>query len=797
MSENILKALMHLFAIIARPDSNEETRRPLVEDFLKQQLNQELYEEYLIVFDNYYQKYRKKSQGRRARKQLSASSVKVLTICILINKELNLKQRIIVLIRLLEFINKDGEPSYQEIEFVNTVASTFNIIEKEYLNLKHFVFGNVSELYDGKELLIIDKNTTPENETTFYLDSYALDAPIYVYKSIATKMHIFVYQGLKEMYLNGQLIHKDRVYVLSSGSAIRDSKRYPLYYSDIVNAFKQTTEHAELMLDVSNVTYQFKNGVFGVQRINFSEETGKLIGIMGASGSGKSTFLNVLNGNLEPSSGYVRINGFDVHKEKNEIEGIIGYVSQDDLLIEDLTVFQNLYYNTKLCFGNYTKFQIYRLIIDIMINLGLDDIKHMKVGSPLNKKISGGQRKRLNIALELIRKPEVLFLDEPTSGLSSADSENILDLLKELSLQGKLIFVVIHQPSSDIFKMFDRLFLLDQGGYTVYDGDPVDSIVYFKSKIKQADWSASECPECGNVNPEQLFSIIESLVLDEYGKLSSVRKKKPHEWYKLYRETERKVPPEKPRKKFKLPRISFKIPSPVKQFLVFTARDIRAKIANTQYLLMNIFEAPVLAFFLAYLFKYYSVAEDSGGGYLLNKNENLPVYIFMAVIVAVFIGLTMSADEIIKDRSILKRESFLNLSRSSYLLSKISILFIISAYQALTFTIIGNFVLEIKGLNFEYWLILFSTWAAAVLIGLNISDGFKTSVAIYIMIPFLIIPQIILSGIIVRYEKLNPTITTPGIIPWYGEVITARWSYEALAVEQFTSNEYMKPLYKF
>jgi ABC transport system ATP-binding/permease protein len=795
MSENLLKALMQLFAIVARPDSNEESRRPLVEDFLKQQLNQEMYEEYLTVFDQFYQKHQKRSKTGKTKKYISASSVKVLTICTMINKELNLKQRIIVLIRLLEFINEGGQPTSQEIEFVNTVADTFKVIKQEYLNLKHFVFGDFDSLPD-ENLLVIDKNTQPKNVSTLHLDSYALDAPIYVYQSVATLMHVFIYRGEKEMSLNGQLIHKDKVYVLSSGSAIRDVKRHPLYYSDIVSAFKRDKDKAELRLDADNISYQFRNGVYGVRPLSFTEESGKLIGIMGASGSGKSTLLNVLNGNLTPTTGSVHINGFDVHNEQDAIEGIIGYVSQDDLLIEDLTVFQNLYFNAKLCFGNQSKFRIFRMVTETLKNLGLFDIKHMKVGSPLNKKISGGQRKRLNIALELIRKPEILFLDEPTSGLSSADSENIMDLLKELTLQGKMIFLVIHQPSSEIFKMFDRLILLDQGGYPVYDGDPVDSIVYFKSKIKQADWSAGECSVCGTVNPEQLFTIIESRVLDEYGNLSSARKKKPHEWYELYKDLPKKISDKIPIS-LKLPEISFRPPGRFKQFLVFTKRDILAKTANIQYLLLNLLEAPILVFLLAYIIKYYSIADDSISGYLMSKNENLPVYIFMAVIVAVFIGLTMSADEIIKDRTIRKRESFLHLSRSSYLLSKIFILFIISAYQAFVFVLIGNSILEIKDMFWEYWLVLFSTWAFSVLMGLNISDGFKTTITIYIIIPFLIIPQIILSGIIVRYEKLNPAISSPGRIPWYGEIITARWAYEALAVEQFTSNKYMKPVYKY
>ncbi|GAJ09466.1 unnamed protein product, partial [marine sediment metagenome] len=242
---------------------------------------------------------------------------------------------------------------------------------------------------------------------------------------------------------------------------------------------------------------------------------GRLIGIMGASGAGKSTLLNVLNGTYVPSSGEVLINGVNIHTEKEKIEGIIGHVSQDDLLIEELTVFQNLYFNAKLCFNNYTEWELVDTVNKTLKNLGLFEIKDMKVGSPLNKKISGGQRKRLNIALELIREPPVLFLDEPTSGLSSRDSENILDLLKELALKGKLVFVVIHQPASDLFKMFDKLIILDTGGWLIYNGDPVESIIYFKSRIQHANWNESECHVCGNVTPEQIFNIVESNVLDE------------------------------------------------------------------------------------------------------------------------------------------------------------------------------------------------------------------------------------------------------------------------------------------
>jgi len=419
----------------------------------------------------------------------------------------------------------------------------------------------------------------------------------------------------------------------------------------------------------------------------------------------------------------------------------------------------------------------------------------MKVGTPLNKKLSGGQRKRLNISLELIREPSIMFLDEPTSGLSSLDSENILDLLKDLALKGKLLFVVIHQPSSDIFKMFDRLLFLDSGGYLIYDGNPIESIVYFKQLIHHANYNESECRVCGNVNPEQIFNIVESRVLDELGQPTVTRKVSPREWNAYY-EQNLKDKVTSPEPGNGIPEIKLKTPGWFKQFFVFVKRDILSKLTDMQYLIITMLEAPTLAFFLAYIIRYFNKSATAPA-YCLMYNKNLPVYIFMSVIVSIFMGLTVSAEEIIKDRKILKREAFLNLSWSSYLISKISVQFIISALQALTFVVIGNTIMGIKGMWFDYWIVLFSCWASANMMGLLISDSFKTVVTIYILIPFLVIPQIILSGIIVKYEKLNPVISSPVTIPFYGEIITARWGYEALAVDQYIDNRFEKKFYDY
>ena len=798
MSEQILKALMELFAIIVRPENQDvadEDRRPVVESFLHRQLNQDLVSEYLKIYDNYFQKHQN-LVNRRGKKRIGPDSVKLLRICDQINHELTQQQKLIVLVYLFEFINiENSEISDQEFEFIETVSDSFYIEREEHDDIRNYTISDFKTEPESDRVLIL-KDIQEEHDHHSSSSHSKFRGKLCILNVASANMYFIRYLGANELYLNGQLLQPDKVYVFNTGSSIRNHTIKPIYYSDIVSMFHSESTESRISFEAKNISFTFKNGTIGLHPLSFSEKSGRLVGIMGASGAGKSTLLNILNGTNHPDSGYVNISNINIHTEKKKVEGLIGFVSQDDLLIEELTVYQNLYINAELCFSNYSKTELDATVVKMLQSLGLYEIKDIQVGSPLNKKISGGQRKRLNIALELIREPAVLFLDEPTSGLSSRDSENIMDLLKELSLKGKLVFVVIHQPSSDIFKMFDKLLILDTGGYLIYDGDPIDSILYFKSKIQHANYNESECRICGNVNPEQIFNIVESNVLDEYGKFTNNRKISPPQWYNYYiDEREKKTTTET--EELELPKILFKIPNKLNQFFIFIKRDILSKIANKQYLIINFLEAPLLAFILAFIIKYYNVSETNELGYTFLGNSNLPVYIFMAVIISIFMGLTVSAEEIIKDRKILKREAFLNLSWSGYLASKVAVLLLLSAIQAFSFVIVGNTIMEIKGMNLHYWIILFSCWVTANMIGLVISDSFKTVVTIYILIPFLVIPQIILSGVIVKYEKLNPTISSPERIPGYGEVITARWGYEALAVQQFMENRYMREFYGF
>jgi ABC-type multidrug transport system ATPase subunit len=788
MSEEVLIALMQLFAIIAKQDEGvEATEITFVQKFLSQQLSAEAAVSYFDMFNTIAEDEKKRSAKRLTS---TLESVRMLNICRKLNKTLNQKQKIVVLVRLFELVNASKKFTDQRMMIINTAAEVFNVTKEEFLSVETFVKNDHEIDLNNPHILIIN-GEQPKNGECKRIVSEVFHGNVIILQIRSSELYFLRYTGKQDILLNGLILNNSSIYLLASGSTIKLPKGKPVYYSDVVSKFLQDLSQTRLSYNIQNISYRFSNGTLGLRNISFSETQGHLVGIMGASGAGKTTLLNVLSGINEPTSGQILINGVNLHKDKEKIEGVIGYIPQDDLLIEELTVYENLYFNAKFCFKDTRDEEIKELVDKTLISLGLYERKDLQVGSVMNKKISGGQRKRLNIALELIREPSILFVDEPTSGLSSRDSENVMDLLSELSLKGKLIFVVIHQPSSDIYKMFDRMVILDQGGYLVYYGNPVEAIVHFKKLDNQINYEVGECPNCGNVTPEQIFNIIEARVVDEFGRYTEHRKVLPERWEKLFHE---KVKVEKSVDETTDPPKNLNIPSWFQQFQIYTLRDFLSKISNTQYIVLNLLEAPLLGFILSFIIRY--TADPEKSNYVFRFNENIPPYIFMSIVVALFLGLTVSAEEIFRDRKILKREAFLNLSRSSYLLSKVVILISISALQAFLYVMIGNTILGLYGMYFDYWLVLFATFVMANMLGLNISSSFNSAVTIYILIPLVMIPMMALGGAMFSFDKLNSILGTIGRVPLIAEFMPSRWAYESLMVHQFKDNQYEQHFYK-
>lgn len=786
MSEPVLNAIMRLFALVAKEDLITRQEREYIQVFLADHLSKRAMENQLRLFDEFAMEVSEKMSSEKENELIAQ-------ICTSINQEVAQKQKIVVVIELMSVILADGMITDREKKLAQIICDKFNISESDLLLIEKYVLSKSIDMSDDEHILIISSQH-PNLSHSKHIYREHLDGFVSILYVKSTDTFFFKYIGHTDVYLNGVPQKSRNINALATGSTIRWEAADAVYFGEIINHFKKENHGTRTSFEARGISYQFKNGKLGLRDVTITEESGNLVALMGASGAGKSTLLHVLNGTEKPSQGQVLINGIDIYANPKKVEGVIGFVPQDDLLIEDLTVYQNLYFAAKLCFSHLSEKEIDALVIKTLSDLGLSETRNLTVGSPLRKTISGGQRKRLNIGLELLREPAVLFVDEPTSGLSSRDSENIIDLLKELSLKGKLVFTVIHQPSSDIFKMFDKLVILDTGGYQIFYGNPLDAIIYFKGNINLVNSDQGECHTCGNVNPEQIFNIIETKVIDEFGNFTDERKFTPEQWNQLYQE---KIKAGTVVTSNEEPHSTLRIPKRIKQFLIFSRRDLLSKLSNTQYILINMLEAPLLAFILAFIVRYYNIDDQVETGYVFNKNLNMPSYLFMSVIVSLFMGLTVSAEEIIRDRKILKREKFLHLNRSSYIVSKIAILFMISAIQTTLFVLVGNSILEIKGMFLIYWVILFATSCFANLLGLNISSAFNSAVTIYILIPVLLIPQLILSGVVVRFDKLNPLIGNTATVPLVGDIMASRWAFEASMVAQFKDNKFEKEFYPY
>jgi ABC-type multidrug transport system ATPase subunit len=784
MSEEILRAMMELFALIVKQDGGMlGSERDYVSEFLTKQLTHRNADEFMDLFLENAGPLRENTAISEKGAASVRDSIRIFHNCTKINKTLTQEQRVIVLLRCFELVDSDKQYTPQRMNIINTIAEVFKISQDEFGSIMLFVKSENKEDFSDPSMLVIS--------TDISSDRHDDDDQYIVFLKVAS-VNLYFLRSFRPgiTLLNGLRLTPRKVFTFAPGSSVQAAPASPIYYSDIISQFISDKDIHRISFVTEKLCYNHPDGAPAISSLSFTAREGKLIGIMGASGSGKTTLLNLLTGLLKPASGDVRINGISIYADDPRLEGAVGFVPQDDLLAEDLTVFQNLYYAAAFCFAGKTKAELASLVNQTLQSLGLYEKKDYRVGSPLSKVISGGQRKRLNIALELIREPSVLFVDEPTSGLSSSDSANVMDLLHELTLRGKLVITVIHQPSSEIFKGFDNVLVLDMDGMMVFYGNPIESVVYFRTLESHINREVGECPTCGNVNPEILFNILETRVVDEYGRYTEKRKVSPSEWAEAFRNIS---PPGKLTEEDQVPYSSLRRPGLLRQTFLFLGRDVRRKLANRQYMLITLLEGPVLGLILSYIIRY--IADPASTTYIFRENENIPVFIFMSIIVALFLGLTISAEEIFRDRNMLRREHFLHLSRDSYLLNKVLVLACISALQSFLFLLVANNVLGIKGLFFPYWLTLFATALCANILGLNISSALNSAIAIYIVIPLLMIPMMILSGAMFPFDKLNRKLARVDKVPVVADLMPTRWGYEALMVKQFTGNEYGRRVY--
>jgi ABC-type multidrug transport system ATPase subunit len=803
MKEKSLESVICLYALVAnfKAGVGYSLMSNIVEMYLSSIFSKQTTETHLDQFLLKIQEYDGKRKSLKEdwsnffMSELDAQSY-------ILSRELEMTDRLLVLIYLIEFIpflqNKtsQNQASQSDIDIynlLNKVGNNLNIAPDDFSDCLSFVESNYEKLSENNNVFVLTDNPTLTIPGVRVRSMPKLDGQLIFIKLRSLNTILFKVSGEAHFEMNSKQVFKRRTYLFTSGSVIMVNDLVPVYYNDVIKSLTRRQWVNDLKLVVDNVEYRFPNGHIGIHPLSFSLSNGEMLAVMGGSGTGKTTLMNLMIGFAQPFRGTIKLNGVDVSNQPRMIRDYIGYVPQEDALLEHLSVYDNLYYTARLSNGKVSENETDANVISILKELNLYEVKNLRVGSPVDKIISGGQRKRLNIGLELIRNPGILFLDEPTSGLSSSDSEKVMGLLKDLTLQGRMVIVNIHQPSSDIFKLFDKLLLMDEGGRCAYYGASMHVNSFLKRSLRLVDSHMSECQLCGNLNTEDIFHLMQMHKIGQDGKMRPERLISPDRWHRQFtrihhasaNDSDQPTPP--------LQSLGIKRANVFNQFRYFFIRNVKTKIADRQTILMSLIMPPVLGLLLSFFSMHIS---PKLGMYQYRENQNIPAFIFMSVIVAIFIGMMASSQEIIKDRMILRREAFLSLNFRSYVFAKLLYLILLSGIQMAMYVWVTAYVLEIPNfgnINFE---VMWITAVCANCMGLFLSSIFKSISAVYIAIPFVIIPQLLLAGAVIRYDYIHPLFTKNQQVPWIAQVMVSRWTYEAMSVNIFKNNPYREQFYE-
>ena len=477
----------------------------------------------------------------------------------------------------------------------------------------------------------------------------------------------------------------------------------------------------EIAISATGISKTYNNGYTALKTMNIAVPSKSLLAIMGPTGCGKSTLLKCLNGDVRTTRGKVFIYNQELFSNYDYLKTQIGYVPQDDIVHKELTVYQCLYFTAKIRLDNASDDIINKKIKKILHELDITFIKDNLITD-----ISGGQRKRVAIGVELITDPLLLFLDEPTSPLDPQTINNFLDILKKLSDNGTTIIMVTHKPE-DLVRMDDVLFLSKVGSIT-YHG------------------SANQYKEYFNVsNPVEVFSELSPPKSEKW-----INKYKSSMVIESYSDNSKEIK-------------SIKSFSFFNQSYWLTRRYFQIKTNDRFNSLVMVLQAPIIAILICCIFKNISAS-----------------VLFISSVAAIWFGTNNASREIVSENSIYKRERMFNLSIVPYIFSKISVLTFFSIVQ--TFLFVGIlYVFYIDSLVsltnphlFSLWMLILSI--AATCLGLFLSSVLKTTESVMSFVPLVLLPQIMLAGIIAKIDTIGIEVLSYFTI--------SRWGTEGFAILQ-------------
>jgi len=498
--------------------------------------------------------------------------------------------------------------------------------------------------------------------------------------------------------------------------------------------------------------------------VGLTVQPNEFVGLLGPSGAGKSTLMDSLNGMRPATSGAVLINNLDLYRHLDSLKQSIGYVPQDDIIHRELTVYRTLYYVAKLRLSrDVSTREIDQIVNEVMDVTGLSERRDVPVGQ-----LSGGQRKRVSIAVELITKPSVIFLDEPTSGLDPATEEKIMKLFRQIAESGRTVILTTHAMEN--VKLFDKIVVLMRGKVVFY-GAPQEALAHVKAESFKDLYDKLEAPIDKQIAalPPLPANATKSQKAAFKQRREQIAEEVAEEWKRKFQQTEtyrrNVVEPLSglPRDGHAAApaRRRMSIVDAVRQWATLTRRYLAVLTRDKFNLLILFGQAPIIAF-LTYL--------------VVGAKAPREFPYFVLALVSIWFGTSVASREIIRERAVYTRERMVNLRLLPYVGSKLFVLGLIVAIQCVL--LFGSLkMLHYIGLmNMPGWaipqlFIVLVTAGVGIALGLFISAVVKTSEMATSLVPLILIPQILFCGLVGVPQGTSRVI---------GTIMPATWAFDGI-----------------
>ena len=805
MNQSFIDALMHFFSLLLLPLPGKKisTIKLRLEEYIRQAGIGFPIDDCLRIYNTYSGKYFFEFSNNPFGKTEDIVKIHKHLILEAGNKaqeNLLLQERLLVILSLLEFNMLYNEKEESIFLLIQILSKSLNISNEDFEASITFLYNKQIDETDFDIIFKQDeKEDTLEGEWIDENSSMLKEERTIINERVKGRIHFhlfknynyyaFIYTGDEVLFLNDSQVYQGFFYSFGRKNKLKFHGFDDILFEEIEDLFAPTEISHKIVLSAKNISYRYPKTNYSIKPFSFREDSGQLIAILGNNGTGKSTILKLISSQLELEKGNLFINGRDFISNSYKLRSIIAYVPQEEVLFSELTVYENLLFQANLCLGKLTRKEIELRVFEVIGKLQLEGIMHLKAGENLGHKINTFQKVCLKIAVELIRKPYIIFLDEPLSGLGFSNTKRLITILREEANQGRLIFLTSQIPTNEIFNSFDKVWLIDQDGYLVYNGDPSKALSFFRDTgLLPYYFIQSKKDE---LSAEDLIKIIESKKVLSDGSLSEKRQVSPGSWYDAWRaESEKNIGKiEESKKPFPL-KLS-PLPAIEKQFLVYLFRNFKLRFSNFRHSVLMLAGVPLLGVILALILRFLTEGE-----YYFGNNPHIPLFFFIASNILLLVGMLSGAEEMFEEKQHYKRDIMLNLSMFSYQNSKLIYLLLLSFIQAILFSLLSNLCLGLEGLSIKFTFIYFSLLVSGNLLGLIMSAGFRRMKTIYIIIPFLLILPLLFSGYLVDFKKSDFGSNKKNEIPLFAELIPSRWSYEALMVSQFSENPYNKYFFK-